>query len=312
MSEARTILPIDIVALVSYDGRVYPNVARPWERLGSNRSAPHPLETALEQWFSFATGKHAWISVRGATIRGMISVRRRAKRSAWEVDCLICSEDDDEVCLDLLTRMTEGVTKAGAERIFLRLPAESRIAELACQNGFFAYGSEALLRLDKVTPVPRPNVVLRRRAPADLFDLFQIYNHSTPATVRVIEGMTVRDWQAAHEPWGGRPEEAVLEHDGTVVGWLRWLEQDDRTRLAVALEPAYAKAAPELVRHALHRLERSGPVFCLAPSFAGHVVSGLQSEGFAVDSEFVTLACRTVRLAEDTVPEVASSRIAAS
>lgn len=312
MSEARTILPIDIVALVSYDGRVYPNVARPWERLGSNRSAPHPLETALEQWFSFATGKHAWISVRGATIHGMISVRRRGKRSVWEVDCLICAEDDDEVCLDLLTRMTEGVTRAGAERVFLRLPAESRVAALACQNGFFAYGSEVLLRLDRVTQVPRSSLALRRRTPADLFDLFQLYNHSIPATVRFIEGMTVRDWQAAHEPWGGRPEETVLEHDGTVIGWLRWLEQDDRARLAVALDPAHAAAAPELVRYALHRLERSGPVFCLAPSSAGHVVAGLKSEGFAGDSEYVTLARRTVRLAEDTVPEAASSRIAAN
>ncbi len=69
MSSARRPLPTDLVALVSFDGRVHPNEAKPLESLGLDERA-HMLETALEQWFSFATGKHTWVSVRGATIRG--------------------------------------------------------------------------------------------------------------------------------------------------------------------------------------------------------------------------------------------------
>ena len=123
MSKARTVLPTDLVALVSFDGRVYPNEAKTWDRLGLDVRGPHPLETALEQWFSFATGKHTWISVRGATIRGLISARRRAKPSAWEVEVLINADEDKGVCLSLLTRMLAGVGKLGAERVVFYLHA---------------------------------------------------------------------------------------------------------------------------------------------------------------------------------------------
>ena len=73
---ARTVLPTDLVALVSYDGHVYANQAMTLERIGTPDS-PHPLETAFEQWFSFATGRHTWISVKGPTLRGLISARKR-------------------------------------------------------------------------------------------------------------------------------------------------------------------------------------------------------------------------------------------
>ena len=86
MSSPRRPLPTDLVALVSFDGTVHPNEAKPLDRLGLDERA-RPLESTIEQWFSFATGKHTWVSVRGATIRGLISARRRAKPSritqAW-------------------------------------------------------------------------------------------------------------------------------------------------------------------------------------------------------------------------------------
>ena len=88
MTSVRTVRPTDLVALVAYDGRVYPNEAVTRDRIGKEMS-PHPLETALEQWFSFATGRHTWISVKGATLRGLASARRRGSKAAWELDCLI-------------------------------------------------------------------------------------------------------------------------------------------------------------------------------------------------------------------------------
>jgi hypothetical protein len=144
MNKARTVLPTDLVALVSFDGRVYPNEAKTWDRLGLSEHGPHPLETALEQWFSFATGKHTWISVRGATIRGLISARRLAKRTAWEVDCLIDADEDKGVCLGLLEQMIRGVAREGAERIFLRLGSDSPLHNVVRQSGFFLYSKERL------------------------------------------------------------------------------------------------------------------------------------------------------------------------
>src|SRR6266568_3864603 len=106
-SNARTVLPTDLVALVSLDGRVYSNEAMTADRVGTQDS-PHPLETAFEQWFSFATGRHTWISVKGPTLRGLISARKRGSKLAWEIDCLINAADDDSgVLMSLLDQVTE-------------------------------------------------------------------------------------------------------------------------------------------------------------------------------------------------------------
>ncbi len=147
MNSARYPLPTDLVALVSFDGRVYPNEAKPWDRLGLDERA-RPLETALEQWFSFATGKHTWVSVRGATIRGLVSARRRAKPSAWEVEVLIDADEDKGVILSLFSRMVAGIVKLGAERVFLRLDVDSPLVDTARRAGFFPYLEEMLYRRD--------------------------------------------------------------------------------------------------------------------------------------------------------------------
>src|SRR6266545_3603755 len=222
MSGPRRPLPTDLVALVSFDGRVHPNEAKPLERLGLDDRA-HPLESTIEQWFSFATGKHTWVSVRGATIRGLISARRRAKRSAWEVDALIDVEEDEEMALSLFSRMIGGITKQRAERIFLRLDAGSHLSEAARKAGFFQYTRETLYRLEATSSSEANEVPFRPREKSDLVGIFQLYSHSVPANVRAIEGATFREWQAAEESWGGSTKDLLLEEDGIITAWLRLL-----------------------------------------------------------------------------------------
>src|SRR5713226_10204812 len=121
-STARTVLPTDLVALVSYDGRVYANEAMTRDRIGTEDS-PHPLETAFEQWFSFATGRHTCVSVKGPTLRGLVSARKRSGKHAWEIDCLIdAAEGDSGVLMSLLDQITAAAGKSGAMKLFVRLP----------------------------------------------------------------------------------------------------------------------------------------------------------------------------------------------
>ncbi|MER3419818.1 MAG: hypothetical protein C4290_04500, partial [Chloroflexota bacterium] len=148
MSAARTVRPTDLVALVSFDGRVYPNEAHTWERLGCRPEPPSLLGSAVEQWFSFATGRHTWISIQGQTIRGLISARPRGTRAAWEVDCLIAATTDPErVALDLFERLSAGGMRYGAQKVFLRLEAGSDLIRPARTAGFVPYATERLLRL---------------------------------------------------------------------------------------------------------------------------------------------------------------------
>jgi len=310
MSSARRPLPTDLVALITHDGRVYPNEAKTWDRMGADASGPHPLGTALEQWLSFATGKHTWVSVRGATIRGLVSARRRAKRSAWEVDCLINADEDRSVAGSLLERMAADTGRQGAERVFLRVASDSSLVEIARGAGFFAYSHETLYRADDPFPVDDPDLPLRPTTKTDAFGIYQLYNAVTPANVRAIEGQTFREWQAAREPWGGSPSDMVLEEDGIIAGWLRTLRAG-AGRFALLLHPE--RPDPEaFLRTAVTRLKGSQPLLCLTPGY-GYPPSGqLLRLGFVAVGEYTIMAKRLARRAEEPTAETIGSAVTVS
>lgn len=299
MTTPRHPLPTDLVALVSHDGRVYPNEAKTWDRLGREGGGPRPLGSALEQWFSFATGKHTWVSVSGATIRGLISARPRAKRSVWEVDCLIDADKDKEVALSLLKRMATDIMNQGAERVFLRLSAESPLVDVVRQAGFFAYAQETLYRCDSPPRLEPPPLPLRPRAKGDALGLFHLYNVVAPASVRAIEGATYREWQAAQEPWGGRPASLVLEDNGMIVAWLRLLHSDE-ARFSLLIHPE-RRDVDALLQAAVARLTDCRTIFCLASP--GALARRLRRLGFSPAGHYVDLARRLVQPVQELVPE---------
>jgi hypothetical protein len=302
-------LPTDIVALASLDGRVYPNEARPWDRLGQD-DRPRPLETALEQWFSFATGKHTWVSVRGATIRGLISARRRARPSVWEVEVLIDADEDKGVVAALLGRMTAGVAKLGAERVFLRLDAGSPLVDIARRSGFFPYLEEKLYVRAAAGPSPAAAGRLRPREKGDLWGLFQLYSRAAPASVRAVEGLTLREWQAAQEAWGGRAADLVLEDSGVIEAWLR-LAKGPVGRFSVLASPG-CQALEGAIGAALERLAGAQRLQALVPCYSAGIARVLEEIGFQEAGLYVHLAKRLVRPSAEVAAEPASKTVPVS
>jgi hypothetical protein len=305
MSKARTVLPTDLMALVSYDRRVFPNEAKTWDRLNPQGSdnGPHPLETAIEQWFTFATGKHTWVSVRGATIRGLISARHRAKHTTWEVDCLIDADEDKSIILSLLSRMASGLTKLGAERVFLRLAAESPLVEVTRRAGFFAYSQEALYCADQTKPQLAPDTtsLLRARAKSDALGLFQLYNQGVPSNIRAVEGATLREWQAALEPWGGRPKDFILEENYLIGTWLRILS-GQRGCFSLLTHPQSPRLEA-MIQFALAQLTGSRYLLCLVPSYDVALSRSLEQSGFSAGGQYIRLAKRLLKPIEELAPE---------
>lgn len=299
MSSARRPLPTDLIALVSFDGRVYPNEAKPLDQLGLNERA-HPLETALEQWFSFATGKHTWVNVRGATIRGLISARRRAKPSAWEVEAIIDADEDKGIALTLFSRMVADITKRRAERIFLRLDADSGVVDTARKAGFFPYVRETLFQRKGKVASDVDNIPLRARTKSDLFGIFQLYGNSAPANVRAIEGATFREWQAAQETWGGRTTELLLEEDGIISAWVR-LAAGRIGRFSI-MTASSRLATDELVRACLTRLSQSKRIQALVRDDNVSLARSLLDAGFEPAGSYIALAKRLVTPAEELSP----------
>ena len=298
MSAARVVLPTDLVALATFDGRVYPNEAVTRDRLGTGAS-PHPIGAALEQWFSFATGRHTWISVRGATLRGLLSARRRGSRLAWELDCLIdAAEDDPGVLLSLLDQAVHDAGRAGAEKVFLRLDARSEVLPAVCRAGFTRYLGEELYEGAGAPAADRgaaSRLGLRRRRLEDRYPLFQLYNAAVPESVRRVEAATFREWLAAQERVSapGRASQLVLERKGRLVAWVRVSSDGDTGRFDLLVHPS-ERELEDLLAAALTRLGRSRRLYALLPEYAEGLGRRLARLGFRKTGEYALLVRRTV------------------
>lgn len=297
MTRPRAVRPTDLVALVSFDGRVYPNEAKTRSRIGRTDAAPHPLERALEQWFSFATGCHTWISIRGATLRGLVSARRRGSRSAWELDCVInAAEDDDSICLSLLDQALKDAARAHVERVFLRLSPESAVLPLARKLGFCAYQHETLLSSAAPRPLPPHLGELRRFRKVTRSDepaLFELYNACTPEQVREAEAATFGEWKAARDrSWlVGHVSQQVAERDGHAVAWYSSAIDADCAHFDLLIHPA--EPAREALFDVALRHIGSRRAMTLVPNSASGLIQDLMRRGFERGPEFTSLVMRT-------------------
>ena len=289
---ARTVLPTDLAALVSYDGRVYANEAMTRDRIGTQDS-PHPLETAFEQWFSFATGRHTCVSVKGATLRGLVSARKRGSKQAWEIDCLIdAAEDDDGVLMSLLDQMTEAAGRSGALKIFLRLPSDSAAAQATPRCGFVPYMREHVFtRPGDPSNVPAVPEALRGRSKVDLYPVFQLYNSLVPPEVRRVEGMTLEDWMSAQESLG-RTTQYVVEGEGRITGWLRVGRDGDIGRFDLLAEH---DLLDDVIDAALAKVANREQTYVLVPEYQVSLATRLSALNFERGVEYTVFARRTVR-----------------
>ncbi len=290
---ARTVLPTDLVALASYDGRAYANEAITLDRIGTQAS-PHPLEAALEQWLSFATGRHTWISVKGLTLRGLVSARKRSSKLAWEVECLInASRDDNGVLMSLFDQMSSAAAKSGALQIFVRLPSGSETEQTVSRSGFMPYVHEVLYRrpVDTTEAHATPDG-LRRAGKADIYPIFQLYNSVVPHEIRRQEAMTFSEWCGSQESLG-RTSQYALERDGKLRGWLRVAGDGDIGRFHVL---AGDDDVEGLIEGALAKVANRETACVLVPEYQEGLRFQLEQCGFEPEHEYTVLARRTVRV----------------
>ena len=305
MTNVHSVRPTDLVALAAFDGRVYPNEAVTLDRTGA-ASPPHLLEAALDQWFSFATGRHTWISVKGATLRGLASARRRGSKAAWELDCLIHAADDDSgVLMSLLDQVAADAGDAGAEKVFLRVASDSAIAKTAARCGFTPFLVETLMaaqdrRNDEEKQEGSDDRLrgrMRRWRRADAHATFRLYNVWAPERVRRQEAATFREWQAARQrlspPRGA--SQRVLEQEGRVAGWLRTAAVGELGRFDLMADPTMPELLDTLIDAALRRLSEQSSLLTVVPEFAPGLAERLQRRGFAEQARFLVLARRTTK-----------------
>lgn len=299
MTRPRTARPTDIVALVAFDGRVFPNEAHPWDQVGREAEGPRVLGSAFEQWFSFATGRATWVSVQGQTVRGVVSARRRATRFAWEIDTLIAAAPDEEseaVAFTLFDQVVAGAARAGVHTVFLRLEAGSDLLGAARRAGFISYAREVLLRLDEPKPVEAPpsKLTLRPRAKGDAYGLYHLYCYATPAEVRRVEAATFQEWLMAREERSrGRGHvDVVGEYQSRVMAWVCASREADLARLDLLVHPDAWPETEAALATGLAGCKSRSPVYALVREYARPVRERMEAAGFVPAGEFVCLAKR--------------------
>ena len=295
--------PGDLIALVTFEGAVYPNLAVTRERLGRPQQAPHALAAALTHWLR---RRDLWLEVRGRQIHGIATARPLAGAGVWQIDTLIDAGDGDGAVLGaLLAQAEEEALRSSVRMLLLRMPAAhgDAVAEVrAC--GFEPVLAERLWRAPTAGRLAarESSLEVREAAEADWFGRFQLCEGLLPASARRVLAPTYEQWRAMLEQqWlGRRPLDLVALEGGRIAGCLGLGRCQGGAQ--IELQATSSEAAAALLRAAGPRLTAGEPLFALTPAGATAVESALAGAGFELQDEYVLLSRRLMRPVEEAVP----------
>ena len=307
----RPLQPLDMVRCAAMGRGDMSSLAFPLLEMGSAQSFRLPILRLSRRHLWPRSEDSVWVWTEGRRPLGIASVRPRSAINSWELSHLFADARHEASIQDLLEATTRASASQGAERVFLRLPAESDTVTLARRAGFFPGFRETLYR-------GRPDLSrigqglfdvdsrLRTRLDKDDHDLFRIYNAATPVRVRQLVGMTLVQWRASRERRPGRRQERVFEIDGSVRGLLETSLSFGTGILALSIHPDYTALTPDVVDAGLRSLSRAGTVFAMVPEHTPEMARALEERGFRAAGDFATLVNSTAQMVRERVPSRSS------
>lgn len=285
----RTFYPFDLVPLLFLSRRVFPNQAITRDRLGgASLLAPQSL---IEHWFPLPRRRYTWVWSNRGRILGVVSAKSCSGATSWQIDYL--RVDDEQRCLALLDTVSACAVEQRVKKLFLRLPSDSPLIEVAMRSGFSSYSADYLYRytgqgVPKVAESPH---FLRPRSSNDDYRLFELYSAAVPASVRTAEGMTFEEWQESRDrgSWPQRPREYVWEKEGRLMGWLRISAAGGMGCFEVMFHPLVQEGLEYLVNSALISLNSKSSLFGIVSGFQGQLRSLLPTLEFEEVAQYHAL-----------------------
>jgi hypothetical protein len=312
VTDARALLPTDLLALVAHgSSSSYEDQAWPRERLGARETQP-TLSVLRDQLLALGRQRNAWVSVKRQKLQALVGARRRGGRQAWEIDYLVDCGAEEGVIAGLLTRAVQAAGAEGAEKLFLRLAADSDLFVSAREAGFLPYQEEVLYATDRVLETPHAGC--RAATPADNYPLFRLYTACTPEPVRRHEAVTYAEWQAGTERrWLRNSVQLVSERNGSIDAHVRASRLAQGVLVDLLLSPESMPDAAGIMAAALQSLEggANGPVLALVPAANDGLARRLEEVGFRAAGDYVSLVHRTTRpmALPKTAPAVAKNAV---
>lgn len=226
----------------------------------------------------------------GGSIVGIAAARQRSGPKSWEVTHLLCADANTRLS-ELLEKVAQTAASHGGERVFLRLLRNDPLADVARLSGYFPSFAEVLYK-GTVRVRPASNgfrAPLRKKTPKDEYDLFRLYNASTPSEVRSVVGMTFEQWMASREQARSKPAQFVLDRDGLIRGWVQTSRWARLGHLAAVVHPDDSASLASLVDFGLERLKETEGVYCLAPEYQVSLHKILEERGLDAVAEYAIL-----------------------
>ena len=286
----RSFLPTDLIVILFQRGPLS-NVAKTRDNLAEEGVGFLSLAALLMQRLNPHDRRCTWVCTEGLSFRGLSSARNRSLSSAWEINHLLLDEQDVSCCSSLLERLTVKGGELGVQRIFLRLPAESPLLAAAKEVGFAPYMTEYLhfrerregkAASDGTSALFSP----RRKQAGDDYRLFDLYQKCVPVSIRRVEGMTFKEWQATRERGAGT--EWVFEKEGSLVGWLGVKAGRHVGQFEIMAVPE--GEWQQIIEYGLMSLDGCRYLYCLAPEFEAELLRLLEERGFSQVAKYSALA----------------------
>jgi hypothetical protein len=165
-----------------------------------------------------------WVEAHRGRIDAVLKAGPRSGPQAWEVAELYLRNSKSDLALELLEQIAIPAGGAGAHRVFVRVPANSRVSEDARKAGYTAIYRESVYRSESAHTaisnlgIPDHSLQLRPRVEADDVALFRMHNITTPIEIRMKLGQTSQDWTAGTERLGRKASEWILDLSAGEIG----------------------------------------------------------------------------------------------
>ena len=284
----RSLNRADLLSFLIFARHAPPNQAVTRNSLG--KGSIFSPEAVLEHWLPLNGRRHTWVFEGDGRIDGAISVKGGPSPTAWKIDYLQVS--DEEQCVSLLETASADASERGVRKLFLNLDSANPLVNGARRAGFLSYNKDYLYRhsgervhFAAATP---PSYRLRTRTPTDDFGLFRLFNAAAPTPVRTAEGMTMEEWRESRDygSWLEQQRDFVLEIEGNLAAGLHINAARGGGCFEIVFHDLEADGLEWLVRYALRYLDGKSPILCTVPAFQGRLSDILEDSGFERVAEY--------------------------
>lgn len=282
----RSLLPTDLMVLL-WRGKSWSNRARTWSNLQERKSSAALASNLLEQWIFPRERRATWVYLHEGRMQGLVSARKRSGAQVWQIDYLLLAGDEENICLNLLNKLSTDGGERGVEKVFLRLPWGSPLEQAVTAAGFHTYAGEILYRAEsekkglvKQKLASSCAFSLRPKRAEDNYGIYELYNLATPPPVRQFEGVTFGEWQGSRERGSRHERELVGEKEGSLLAWLRIATWGNTGQFEVLLHPRQEGGLEDLVAEILDYLKGCSSLLCLVPDFDPKLRDCWQACGF--------------------------------